>query len=922
MCSFSIFLSFKILLIFFLFTAFYPSSFNQSGNVQECPKSSIAQKRLQSWKSYDNTNGKSTNVKKHGIPSGHHLENGDENRTKREIDREWRAKPQSEYEVRSRNVNERLDRQNYPSVELLMSPVLSHSNRLTRMKRTVSLESSKLLCKKEMSCGRRCGSNSNTVIYNEELSCYCDVNCVFFNDCCSDFEHICQGSQQPKDTSQRLGPPDLKPEVNKNRSHNEEWRCIDSDVSIPIRMKVTPPDGASQREKLEFVFTYCTGISWKPRNGDPRRYCLRIKSECDKSTSDRLHRECNETIVGLVNDNECIYKNIKCAKCNNKMMPNITCGPNGTAMEKKKKCPGTSLGPPISLPKPLSVLFDFNSPESTRVETKCNSAKVFDHHLGTCRKTLTLPKNSEVDGYKIILWAKLIDKRQNKELNPHPVHVILTKSNMSVPSEDLATVLHVNPRNIRNLRIALDSSIFEFEFDLIETLLKNNDSGAFDKILKFTKPFQITIVNFTFVVFKAISLNLSCPNFQVYWGNEYTPAVNQSTVYIKETGEVLHRQDYYLTGNGSRDILVCRRRTNCSEKWVLMEKEEFTVLRNRSVFINASKIMYAITEQFWQNRSLFVCENFSNRHSMIEKDERVSSILTLACMLMSIIGLLFVLVTYTLFAELRTTPGMNLINLSVAILLAQVLWIVGTWQTDKPMVCTAIAVLLHYFFLASFMWTSIIAFDTWRAFQSTNARCGLASSKRSKRLQLLRYMAVGWVFVMVFVGACVILDTTEVVKAGYTSAASRGCFIAKLGIVYFFIIPIALILLFNIVLYTLTMKAIHATTAQARVAVAHRNSRQSFWIYVRISSVMGFTWIFGFIAPFGAKFLWYPFIVLNSFQGVYIALAFGLNQRARNLYKNRFPSLALLWNKSANTEKNGSPINSEKTQEDFDNTKL
>ena len=48
---------------------------------------------------------------------------------------------------------------------------------------------------------------------------------------------------------------------------------------------------------------------------------------------------------------------------------------------------------------------------------------------------------------------------------------------------------------------------------------------------------------------------------------------------------------------------------------------------------------------------------------------------------------------------------------------------------------------------------------------------------------------------------------------------------------------------------------------------------------------MGFTWILGIIAPFDMGFLWYPFVVLNGLQGVYIAMAFGLNQRARRLWK-------------------------------------
>ncbi|KAK3700227.1 hypothetical protein QZH41_003999 [Actinostola sp. cb2023] len=308
---------------------------------------------------------------------------------------------------------------------------------------------------------------------------------------------------------------------------------------------------------------------------------------------------------------------------------------------------------------------------------------------------------------------------------------------------------------------------------------------------------------------------------------------------------------------------------------------------NGSIFVNASRRLYDWSEYIWQNRSLYVCENFTSVYftkvRVSEDEGEVLSILTLVSMILSIVALVFVLVTYSLFTELRTPPGINLMNLSISILLAQLLWILGSGQTDKPIACTVIAVLIHYFFLVSFVWTSIIAFDTWSAFAAKGRR-SFTDSKHKRLIHCLRYMAVGWLSVMVFVAICIAIDQSDAVTIGYHS--SKACWMANpWAILYFFAVPIALILLFNTVMYVLTMKAIHATTAQTRVATDHKDRRQTFGIYVRIASVMGFTWILGFIAPFGWDFLWYPFVVLNGLQGVYIAMAFGLNQRVKNLYK-------------------------------------
>ncbi|KAK3730004.1 hypothetical protein QZH41_000957 [Actinostola sp. cb2023] len=412
------------------------------------------------------------------------------------------------------------------------------------------------------------------------------------------------------------------------------------------------------------------------------------------------------------------------------------------------------------------------------------------------------------------------------------------------------------------------------------------------KVFNFTSPFNMTIANQTFSVIKATSRKLSCTTLQTYYRNEYTVSTDdQSAVFIKKTGEVLQSRDYSTNGTSANDspvIFVCRHHhtSNCSGQWVLMNEGEFTVLQNRSIFVNASQRVYDWSEYVWQNRSLYVCENFSAVYHVdapVSKDEEVLSILTLVCMVISIIALVFVLVTYSLFTELRTPPGINLMNLSISILLAQLLWILGSGQTDTPIACTVIAVLLHYFFLVSFVWTSIIAFDTWRAF-TVKGRRSLADSKRKRLVHCLRYMAVGWLSVMVYVAICVAIDQSDAVTIGYQS--SKACWMANpWGILFSFAVPVALILMFNIVMYVLAMKAIHLTTAQARVATDHKDRRQTFGIYVRIASAMGFTWILGFIAPFGWYFLWYFFVVLNGLQGVYIAVAFGLNQRVKNLYK-------------------------------------
>ncbi|EDO27540.1 predicted protein, partial [Nematostella vectensis] len=115
--------------------------------------------------------------------------------------------------------------------------------------------------------------------------------------------------------------------------------------------------------------------------------------------------------------------------------------------------------------------------------------------------------------------------------------------------------------------------------------------------------------------------------------------------------------------------------------------------------------------------------------------------------------------------------------------------------------------------------------------------------------------------------------------------SQQFCWITNgLATVYVFAIPIALALITDVIFYALTIRAIKTTASQAQMAAENSKRRGHFGIYVRLASVMGFTWVFGFGAALLWSPLWYVFVSLNCLQGVYLAAAFALSDRARKLY--------------------------------------
>ena len=83
---------------------------------------------------------------------------------------------------------------------------------------------------------------------------------------------------------------------------------------------------------------------------------------------------------------------------------------------------------------------------------------------------------------------------------------------------------------------------------------------------------------------------------------------------------------------------------------------------------------------------------------------------------LSVTALLFLLMTYFLFAELRTFPGKMAMQLSCAMIALQSVYFASDTDVVSWAVCAVMGALLHYFNLVVFLWTGCIAHDTHKTF--------------------------------------------------------------------------------------------------------------------------------------------------------------------------------------------------------------
>ena len=287
------------------------------------------------------------------------------------------------------------------------------------------------------------------------------------------------------------------------------------------------------------------------------------------------------------------------------------------------------------------------------------------------------------------------------------------------------------------------------------------------------------------------------------------------------------------------------------------------------------------------NDTIWVCTNFSSHYAEetftdgTTEDDIILVVLTYVGLSLSILSFLLVLVTYSLFKELRTLPGINLMNLSLAHLLVDFLYL-ATGYIRVNIACVTIAIFLHYFFLVSFMWMSIIAFETWQVFSKIRIQQRNPNS-RKRCFKLFRRNAMGWLPAFVFIVICVALDQSNTVTFRY--GGIKGCWINNsTANLYFFVLPVALFISFNAIFFVLTVRAIRQTKNQTRWATREAQYRKTAAVFLKLFIVMGFTWIFGFLKVLVSKYFEYPFIIFTTLQGLYVALAFVFTSRVKQMY--------------------------------------
>ena len=136
---------------------------------------------------------------------------------------------------------------------------------------------------------------------------------------------------------------------------------------------------------------------------------------------------------------------------------------------------------------------------------------------------------------------------------------------------------------------------------------------------------------------------------------------------------------------------------------------------------------------------------------------------------------------------------------------------------------------------------------------------------------------------LVVVNLGISLGTSNGMTSSY---GGKLCYISSpMMHLYTFVIPSAFTIVVNLVLFACVFIKIYQTSTASRELHRERNY---FGAYVRLSSLTGLTWIFGYLfIILKNETLEYLFIICNASQGFFIMVAFILNKRIYTLICRR-----------------------------------
>ncbi|XP_063531408.1 probable G-protein coupled receptor Mth-like 1 [Cydia strobilella] len=201
-----------------------------------------------------------------------------------------------------------------------------------------------------------------------------------------------------------------------------------------------------------------------------------------------------------------------------------------------------------------------------------------------------------------------------------------------------------------------------------------------------------------------------------------------------------------------------------------------------------------------------------------------------------------------------------------------------------PALCRALAVCMHFLFLAAFFWLNTMCFNIWWTFRDFRPT-SLERGQESWRLRV--YTVYAWGGPLCIAGIAALLDALPPPPEGPDLLRPRfgdqRCwFYGDAEILVYFFGPVGVLLLVNLALFVSTTRQLTCGLWR-RDEVKSTSERAALGrVCAKLVVVMGVTWgadVVSWVAG-GPEYVWYGTDLLNALQGVLIFLVVGAQPAA------------------------------------------
>ncbi|XP_078790131.1 adhesion G protein-coupled receptor L2b.1 isoform X3 [Oryzias latipes] len=246
--------------------------------------------------------------------------------------------------------------------------------------------------------------------------------------------------------------------------------------------------------------------------------------------------------------------------------------------------------------------------------------------------------------------------------------------------------------------------------------------------------------------------------------------------------------------------------------------------------------------------------------------EVLLSVITRMGIAVSLVCLAMSLFTFCFFRGLQSDRNTIHINLCINLFIGELLFLVGVNMTEAELLCSIIAGILHFCFLAAF---------TWMCLEGVQLYLMLIEVFESEGSRIKYYYSFGYLIPAVVVGISAAID--------YKSyGTERVCWLrVDNHFIWSFIGPVALIIFVNVIFLVVTMYRMVKHSTSMKPDSSRLGGIRS-WVLgaFALLCLLGLTWSFGlFFLNDSSIVMAYLFTIFNTLQGMFIFIFHCLLQK-------------------------------------------